>query len=253
MKRRLAVTRQQFPLAPAYAMTAHAIQGMTLLLAVVNICFSALGSVVQGYIAMSRVQRRQDIIIMQSFRKEPFQQGIQIHNQIMMSHFRGQIEYRDQLVDLHVLQLANQHVCTQCLKKYHKRFFNMYEEDCIERKISITREELTCNTCMGKPLTCLTCHEKKKRYDYDPLELKKRDSQCMECEAKPRAKPKQPRSKPKQPRKKKCVSCKKDKSQDKFELDEWENGRSRSRRCLTCVASHTLTAGVKTRKRKERE
>ena len=75
----------------------------------------------------------------------------------------------------------------------------------------------------------------------------------MECEAKPRAKPKQPRSKPKQPRKKKCVSCKKDKSQDKFELDEWENGRSRSRRCLTCVASHTLTAGVKTRKRKERE
>jgi len=202
---------------------------MTLLLAVVNICFSALGSVVQGYIAMSRVQRRQDIIIMQSFRKEPFQQGIQIHNQIMMSHFRGQIEYRDQLVDLHVLQLANQHVCTQCLKKYHKRFFNMYEEDCIERKISITREELTCNTCMGKPLTCLTCHEKKKRYDYDPLELKKRDSQCMECEAKPN--------------KRKCVTCGTHKSQDRFKPDQWD--RRRSRRCLTCVASPSVTPGVK--------
>ena len=167
-----------------------------------------------------------------------------------MSHFRGQIEYRDQLVDLHVLQLANQHVCTQCLKKYHKRFFNMYEEYCIERKISISREKLKCNTCMGRPRKCRTCDEKKKIYDYDSDEMRKdKEWKCKECKAKPR----KPRAKPKQPRKKKCVSCKKAKSQDELNLDEWENERSRRRRCLTCVASHTLTVGVKTRKRKERE
>jgi len=188
---------------------------------------------------------------MQSFRKEPFQQGIQIHNQVMMSHFRGQIEYRDQLVDLHVLQLANQHVCTQCLKKYHTRFFNMYEEDCIERKISITSEKLTCNTCMGRKYKCRTCHEEKKIYDYDSDEYEKSHSECKECKAKPRAKPKQPRAKPKQPRakpkqpkKKVCVICGTYKSQDMFKPDQWDLHRGR-RRCLTCVASPTVTPGVK--------
>jgi len=122
----------------------------------------------------------------------------------------------------------------------------MYEEDCIEKKRSITSEELTCNTCMGRPHTCISCHTKKKKYDYDSGEWRKPEWKCKECKAKPRAKPKQPR-------KKKCVSCKKDKSQDEFKLDDWENERSRRRRCLTCVASHTLTPGVKTRKRKERE
>ena len=123
----------------------------------------------------------------------------------------------------------------------------MYEEDCIERKISITREKLTCNTCMGKPLTCRTCHEEKKIYDYDPLELKKRDSQCMECEAKPRkprTKSKQPRAKPKQPKQKVCVICGTYKSQDMFKPDQWDLHRGR-RRCLTCVASPTVTPGVK--------
>ena len=169
----------------------------------------------------------------------------------MMSHFRGQIEYRDQLVDLHVLQLANQHVCTQCLKKYHKRFFSMYEEDCIEKKRSITSEELTCNTCMGRPHTCISCHTKKKKYDYDSGEWRKPEWKCKECKAKPRAKPKhprakpkQPRAKPKQPRKKICVICKKDKSQDEFKADQWDRHRER-RRCLTCVASPTVTPGVK--------
>ena len=169
----------------------------------------------------------------------------------MMSHFRGQIEYRDQLVDLHVLQLANQHVCTQCLKKYHTRFFNMYEEDCIERKISITSEKLTCNTCMGRKYKCRTCHEEKKIYDYDSDEYEKSHSECKECKAKPRAKPKQPRAKPKQPRakpkqpkKKVCVICGTYKSQDMFKPDQWDLHRGR-RRCLTCVASPTVTPGVK--------
>ena len=129
MKRRLQVSRQQFPLAPAYAMTAYSIQGMTLLKAVINICFSALASVIQGYIAMSRVQTRKDIIIMQPFRKEPFQRGLSIENQIMMAHFRKQFRYRDELLDLHVLRITIQSVCTVCDKsKINKRDFTLYED-----------------------------------------------------------------------------------------------------------------------------
>ena len=39
------------------------------------------------------------------------------------------------------------------------------------------------------------------------------------------------------------AACKEDKSQDKFKPDQWD--RSRSRRCLTCVASPSVTPGVK--------
>ena len=149
MKRRLQVSRQQFALAPAYAMTAYSIQGMTLLKAVINICFSALASVIQGYIAMSRVQTREDIIIMQPFRKEPFQRGVSIENQIMMAHFRRQFDYRDELLDLHVLRITVKSVCTWCNKsKSSKSDFTLYENYCDERQISKSRDTLRCNKCL---------------------------------------------------------------------------------------------------------
>ena len=228
MKNRMAVTRQQFALAPAYAITAYSVQGMTLLFAVVNICFSALASVVQGYIAMSRVQYRQNIIIMQSFRKEPFQRGVPIHNQIMMAHFRKETEYRDELVDLHVLKLANQHVCATCLKKHHRRHFSEYEAECEELKISPNREKLTCNTCMGKKRACRTCHLDKRKCDYyaDDWDQTDKDGQqrnCKECKAK---------------KVKKCTKCKQFLPQDTFAPDQWEKRRApgvgRDRTCLEC-------------------
>ena len=113
----------------------------------------------------------------------------------------------------------------------------MYEEYCIERKISISREKLKCNTCMGRPRKCRTCDEKKKIYDYDSDECERSHSKCKECKAKPR----QPKAKAKQPRqvkKKMCNRCpgKQCKSQDKFRPEEWEKVRlvRDDRRCKTC-------------------
>ena len=67
------IRRRQIPLAPGFAMTAHASQGATLAQAIVDLRIPAGASKLASYVAMSRVRRREDILIFREFDRSVFQ------------------------------------------------------------------------------------------------------------------------------------------------------------------------------------
>ena len=59
---RLKNIREQLPLSPAFAMTAHASQGQTLPKAIVDLCLSNESNSIASYVALSRVRSQSDIL-----------------------------------------------------------------------------------------------------------------------------------------------------------------------------------------------
>ena len=179
---------------------------------------------------MSRVQTRKDIIIMQPFRKEPFQRGLSIENQVMMAHFRKQFRYRDELLDLHVLRITIQSVCTWCDKSMiSKKDFTLYEDYCDEHRIPQTRDTLKCNKCFKeKKKKCRTCEKQLTLEKYhSPEEFEKHEPVCIECK----------NSRP--PPKRLCRGCQKKKLEDEYDSDQWELDKFPW--CKTCMDKRPAT------------
>ena len=88
----LEIKRRQIHLAPAFAMTSHAAQGQTLGGgAIVDLC--APGAHPMGaYVAMTRVKKREDLLIYRPFDLEPFQRGERKGPSLLLKHLRGDPE-----------------------------------------------------------------------------------------------------------------------------------------------------------------
>ena len=72
----LKIGRRQFPLMPAFAMTAHASQGQTFSRgAIVDLTIGGNASTMSCYVALTRVERREDLLIVRPFPKELFDKG----------------------------------------------------------------------------------------------------------------------------------------------------------------------------------
>ena len=72
----LGITRTQLPLRPAFAMTAHAPQGQTLKQgAIVDLRIGSGPSPIASYVAMTRVERRDGLLIYRPFERALFQRG----------------------------------------------------------------------------------------------------------------------------------------------------------------------------------
>ena len=72
----LDIRRRQLPLTPAFAMTAHAAQGQTFSTgAIVDLKLGGSSSAMSSYVALTRVERRSDLIIYRPFSAAPFQKG----------------------------------------------------------------------------------------------------------------------------------------------------------------------------------
>jgi len=86
----LRIRRHQFPVAPDYARTAYSCQGFTLPAAIVDLNFDKRTDPVTGYVALSRVRTADDILILQPFSKDVFQQGVADNPDILMAYLRGE-------------------------------------------------------------------------------------------------------------------------------------------------------------------
>ena len=86
----LKVKRTQQPVAPDYARTAYTAQGMTLPAAIVDLCFDDNMDPATAYVALSRVQTADDILIMQAFNIKPFTQGSPLGPALLMKKLRGE-------------------------------------------------------------------------------------------------------------------------------------------------------------------
>ena len=72
----LKLTRRQLPLMPAFAMTAHAAQGQTFSNgAIVDLRLGGSSSAMASYVAITRVERREDLLIHRPFPRKLFENG----------------------------------------------------------------------------------------------------------------------------------------------------------------------------------
>ena len=87
---RLKIKRKQFPIAPAFASTAHAAQGQTLEAAIVDLCCGDDMSPFTSYVALSRVRRAQDLLIYRPFLLRSFTRPRALGPQLLLRHLRGE-------------------------------------------------------------------------------------------------------------------------------------------------------------------
>lgn len=87
----LKINRRQLPLAPAFAITAHAAQGQTLKQgAIVDLRIGGSSSPMSSYVALTRVQRRQDLLIYRPFDIHKFNVGEKRGAALLLQLLRGE-------------------------------------------------------------------------------------------------------------------------------------------------------------------
>ena len=84
------MSREQVGVGPDYARTAYSTQGLTLDAALVDLCFSDETNPTTAYVALSRVRGANDVLIIQEFDIEPFQQGIPVGPKWLLKTLRGE-------------------------------------------------------------------------------------------------------------------------------------------------------------------
>ena len=90
-KKVMAVGRYQVPLAPAFAITAHASQGQTLNAAIVDLQQGNGVSVIASYVAIARVRCRADLIIYRPFDRQVFSGGPLLGPSTLLKQLRGEM------------------------------------------------------------------------------------------------------------------------------------------------------------------
>ena len=85
----LRVSRTQMPLAPAFALTAHSAQGMTLDGVILDFVLPPGGNIITVYIAMTRVRERAKLLIVRPFPLEDFQKGLRGARDLLLDCWRG--------------------------------------------------------------------------------------------------------------------------------------------------------------------
>ena len=89
-KAALAIKRQQIPLAPALACTVHAAQGQSLKAVIADLALGTGVSSIASYVAITRVTRREGLLIFRPFQLEPFQKGLAEGTALLLQKLRGE-------------------------------------------------------------------------------------------------------------------------------------------------------------------
>lgn len=86
----LRITRRQLPLMPAFAMTAHAAQGQTFSNgAIVDLKLSGSSGTMSSYAAITRVERREDLLIYRPFSRNLFVNKERSSLELLLKVWRG--------------------------------------------------------------------------------------------------------------------------------------------------------------------
>ena len=86
----LQIQRSQIPLTPAFGMTSHSSQGQTFSKgASVDLCIGGSCSTMSSYVALTRVERRQDLLILRPFPLDLFTKGQKPGMELLLRTLRG--------------------------------------------------------------------------------------------------------------------------------------------------------------------
>ena len=118
----LRITRRQFPLAPAFAITAHAAQGQTVHTKIVaDLAIGRHGDPLTAYVAVTRVTGRNNLAILRPFDARPFQKGQRLGRDLLLRAWRGeQLDWEH----LHQKYLEEK-TCAECHAAKRKTEFSV--------------------------------------------------------------------------------------------------------------------------------
>ena len=181
----LAVTRRQYPLAPAFALTAHAAQGQTAQGQVVaDLHIGPNGDPLTAYVAVTRVTGRKNLAILRPFDPKPYQQGTRLGRILLLRLWRGEE------IDWEALRATylEEKPCAECAVRKRKNEYTVGQwkrnddrricKECVARHVE-NGEPWQCSVCCcwqgpaqfpakhqraqcAYYRVCMTCKEQKK-------------------------------------------------------------------------------------------
>ncbi|HIF22532.1 MAG TPA: hypothetical protein EYQ27_11655, partial [Gemmatimonadetes bacterium] len=191
---KLEVKRYQVPLAPWFAMTAHAAQGRTLLAAIIDLQIGRGVNPIASYVAMTRVKHRTDILIYRPFDREVFARGPPEGPSLLLKHLRGEpidwapiekrltpkrkchgpclmLRFKDEFGKREWLNRIDPH-CSACMAKLQNAGTPVRCSRCrswcatADFAATVMEQNLTqrlCRACVsqGKPRSCSACGAEK--------------------------------------------------------------------------------------------
>ena len=115
----LRISRVQMPLAPAFALTAHSAQGMTLDGVILDFVLPPGGNIITVYIAITRVRERTKLLITRAFPLQDFQKGVRGARDLLLDCWRGNApDWEAIRARFNVTRR-----CVDCLQEKRKAFF----------------------------------------------------------------------------------------------------------------------------------
>ena len=152
-KPELRVTRTQFPLAPGFAITAHVAQGQTIREGVIaDLCLADNGNAFTAYVAITRVQGRETIVIFRPFAAGPYQKGVPLGRELLLQHWRGDmIDWKALLA-----KYAEERRCVACNERKQKAGFTVGQWRRADEE-RICRECSHRRAAVGTPWQCNVC------------------------------------------------------------------------------------------------
>ena len=149
----LKIKRRQLPLAPAFAMTAHAAQGQTLVASITDMQIGRAASSISSYVALTRVAKREDLLIYRPFNHSLFTQGPIDGPDLLLKVLRHEEIDWKAIED----KYTPHKLCSLC-------GFNRFKEQYLPSQWSRKDKLSVCRTCTeekqraGTPYECMTCN-----------------------------------------------------------------------------------------------
>jgi hypothetical protein len=258
----LRIVRSQVPLAPAFAMTAHASQGQTFKQGcIVDLRIGRGTNPIASYVAMTRVQRREDMVIYRPFERELFNRGPKRGPHLLLTALRGEaIDWA--AIEQEFMPRARcygcnfiRFKCSYALQQWSRQNKQPYCKDCVDKKKRLDTP-LQCNTCyMWKAeiafkvaqrhpncintRVCIDCVEKRRCKECGEAKIETEFAQgewtrarwkvdrglCKDCSKKERGRWR-------------CIECKTQK--DSVAFSAWVAGHAstnKKRRCDVCASA----------------
>ena len=177
-KPQLRVSRFQVPLAPAYAITAHASQGQTLRAAILDLQLGRGVSAIASYVAMTRIRKLEDLLVFRDFNREVFTQGPLEGPTLLLRKLRGENIDWEAIEEKYTPKRLCHGPCNSVRLKH----------EFAEKELQFSKDDPVCKACtkkykeQGAPHRCTRCRA---WYATDEFKVKQvQRAVCRQCSQK---------------------------------------------------------------------
>ena len=211
----LRVTRKQYPLAPAFAVTAHAAQGQTVKEKVVaDLHIGDSGDPLTAYVAVTRVTGREKLAVLRPFTARPYQQGTRL-GRLLLKVWRGEEIDWERLR----AKYLEEKPCAECGVRKGKNEYTAGQWKRDENK-RICKECVARHVEDGEPWQCSVCSCWRGPGQFPAKHQRAQCAfyrVCMTCNDL-----------------KKCALCERLLEEKEFSKGQWKRTRSGQRVCRAC-------------------